>query len=144
MKRFVAFLAGLLFVGIGIFLWISSESKISRCTVETVGTVIKTYEEGYGKNRQYYAELIYEAGEETITQVVSNISSKSSQGISSRVSIQSVSLLYEEGDTLEICYNPEDVDEFVIKGESRSKVAYILFIALGAMAVLGTIIKKGD
>lgn len=132
MRKIGVILFGLLFVAIGVYLLISGNAKAKRCTEAAVGTVVGIDQEEYtdedGNFRYtYYPVIEYKAGEKTI-------SKKSSDG-----SNQSK---YKIGDKLDILYNPNKVEEFIIKGDNGSNIIGIVFIALGAIAAIAGVIKR--
>ena len=45
MKKIIVIIAGILFIAVGIFLFISGKNQEKRCTVEAVGTVVEIIED---------------------------------------------------------------------------------------------------
>ena len=118
-------LVGLIFVAVGIFVLKQDECLQQRCTEETIGTVVDIivethYDSEDGFEHTYYPVIEYKVGDRTITKK-SNIGQGSSK--------------YTVGQQIEICYNPNDVEEFIIKGDTSSDLMGKLFIALGSVAV---------
>ena len=79
----------------------------------------------------YFPVVEYEAGGKTV-------SKKSSFG-------QNPSK-YNVGDKVDVCYNPEKVEEYIIKGDTSSTFIGVIFIILGVIiAIVGVFnIIKGN
>ena len=118
-------LVGLIFVVVGIFVLKQDEGLQQRCTEETIGTVVEviretSYDTDDGYVDTYYPVIEYKVGDRTITKK-SNIGESSSK--------------YTVGQQIEICYNPNNVEEYFIKGDTSLDLMGKLFIALGSVAV---------
>ena len=146
MKKILIVLFGILFVGIGIFVLINGNAKVKRCTVDAVGTVVEIKEEwsrdSDGNDKYtYYPVIRYQAGNKTITKQSSSGSSSSSRVSLGAVSLSSSHSKYSVNDRIDILYNPNNVEEFIIKGDKGLSFIGIIFIALGALAAIFGIIK---
>lgn len=146
MKKVLVVLVGLLFVGIGIFVLVSGNAKVKRCTVETVGMVVEIKEERTTDSEgdyqyTYYPVIRYQAGDRTITKQSSSGSSSNSRLSLGAVSFSSSKSKYSVNDSIEIMYNPDNVEEFIIKGDKGSNIIGIVFIVLGSLAAVLGIIK---
>ena len=148
MKKALVVLIGVLFIGIGIFILVSGNAKIKRCTKETVGTVVDIKEE-YSKDSDgdikytYYPVIRYEAGGRTITKQSSSGSSSSSKlSVGGGITLSANHSKYSINDSITVLYNPDDVEEFIIEGEkNNSSIVGIIFIVLGSIATIFGIIK---
>ena len=135
MKKIVAILLGILIIGVGIFLFINAKGLSKRCTVETTATVVdvkveENLEEEDGVTRTvytYYPVLEYKVGDTTV-------SKQSTNGASTPQ--------YKINDTIDILYNPDKVEEYVIKGDTSSNIVGIIFIVVGVVVTLIGIIKR--
>lgn len=119
-------LVGFVFVVVGIIAMIQSDGLKERCTEETIGTVVEVIRERNSNtsNRTsnsytYFPVIEYQVGDRTVSQ-------KSQFGQNPPK--------YKVGEQLEICYNPNDIEEYIIKGDSSPKYIGIAFIGLGAIA----------
>ena len=125
MRRFLLIIFAILFIGIGIFVLVQGNALAKRCTQEAVGTVVNVVREestdSDGFTQYTYIPVIeYKAGERTITK-------QSSKG--------SGAPEYQINDTIDILYNPNNVEEFIIKGESNTLFG-IVFIVIGIIVFL--------
>lgn len=120
MRRFVIAIIGLLFLGAGIFLFVKDRNMTRDCTAEAEATVVdmeaelSTESDGF----LYYPIIEYKAGETTVRE---------------RLSRGSGSPAYDVGDKITVLYNPDDADEFIVKGEKTSSVFSIVFMVLGLL-----------
>ena len=101
-----------------------------KCTEQTTGTVVdiecrEYYDSDTGYTYSYFPVIEYQVGDRTITQM-SNIGEYPSR--------------YKVGDQVEICYNPNDVEQFVIKGDSSANLIGFACVGLGSIAVIAAII----
>ena len=129
MKRVGTILIGIVFVVVGIVLMMNESNLKKRCTVETIGTIVRIDkeqrivedEDSIRKEYTYYPVIEYEAGSLTFTEKVSSGTSNASK--------------YYIDEKVEILYNPEKADEFILKGNNNAIFPYIIFVALGVLAV---------
>lgn len=150
MKKIFVILTGLLFVGIGIFLLVNGNAKNKRCTVETIGTVTEIKEDRSTDSNgdytyTYYPIITYEVGEKVITKQ-SNIGTAmgSNLRLNKHVSISSEHSKYSVNDKIDILYNPDNVEEFIIKGETTNSTNFIgiISIVLGSLAAILGVIRR--
>lgn len=122
MQRFFVLIFGLIFLGLGAFLFIRNQNFVKNCTVETEATIVDIKEEfssdGDGASYSYYPIYEYKVGEE-----VKRVKSSSSSSVSK----------YNIGDKVTIFYNPNKTTEFIVKGEKSSSIFSIVFIVLGVL-----------
>lgn len=136
MKKILVILTGLIFVGIGIYFYVNGKALSKRCTVEAVGTVVnikveESLEDDDGYTRTvytFYPVIEYKAGDKTVSKQSSTGSSSSSQ--------------YNVNDKLDILYNPNDVEEYIIKGDTSSNFIGILFIVAGVVVAIVGVVKR--
>ena len=127
-------LPGVLFVIIGAIFIIAGSITIyqgnslkQRCTEEAIGTVVEVIcETSYSSDENeytytYYPVIEYQAGSRTISQ-----RSKSGQ----------TPPKYKVGEQVVIYYNPNNVEEFIIKGDATPQYLGIGFVVIGSIAVL--------
>ena len=133
MKKIVTILFGIIFVAVGIFVKVRGNNMAKKCTTPAVGTVVEIkQEEDYdsdngGYTYTYYPVIEYEANGETVTKQYSTGSNRSE---------------YRINDKVNILYNPEKVDEYLIEGDKTSNLFGIIFIVMGAVIVVAGIFGK--
>ena len=147
MKRVLIVLIGLLFIGTGIFTLVSGNAKAKRCSVAAVGTVIEIQKErttdSDGNHKYTYFPVIeYQAGDRTITKRSNSDSSSKFSFSIGGASVSSSKSKYNINDSIDIMYNPDNVEEFIIKGDKGPNFIGIFFIFLGALAAICGIIKQ--
>ena len=119
-------LVGIIITIAGVFVMKQSDSLKQRCTEKAIGTVVEIVcREDYDYNDDeldvyYYPVIEYQAGDITISQM-----SKSGQYPSK----------YKVGDQVEIYYNPNNAEEYIIKGDSTANFLGIGFIVFGSISV---------
>ena len=132
MKKLLVIIFGIIFIGAGIFSIVKGNELVKKCTVETTATVIQLKEESSSDSDglisyTYYPIIEYKVGERTITE----------QGITG-----SNPSKYNINDKVEILYNPDKAEEFIIKGDSSSNWIGIIFIVVGVVVIIAGILKK--
>lgn len=126
MKRIVVLLCGLLLIAAGIFLLVHGNAVKKRCTEPATGVVIgnKSEEsiddEGF-TSHTYYPVIEYTAGDKVVSATASSGQNPPK---------------YQEGDKVEILYNPADTTEFLIQGETGPGLFGIIMIAVGFIVSL--------
>ena len=118
-------LVGIIFVTVGIIVMKQGDRLKKRCTEETIGTVVEVICERDSNTTSdstytYYPVIEYQVGDRTISQ-----KSRSGQNPPK----------YQVGQQVEIYYNPNNVEEYIIKGDSTPKFLGIGAIILGSVAV---------
>ena len=122
----ILLIAGIIFIIAGTFVMIQGNSLKKRCTEQATATVVdvirvsdySTTESTY--TYTYYPVIEYQVGDRTISQ-------QSSSGQNPPK--------YKVGEQVEILYNPNNVEEFIIKGDFIPQYLGIGFIVLGTIAV---------
>ena len=118
-------LVGIIFAIVGIIAMIQGDSFKKKCTEEAIGTVVEVIcETSYSETENqytntYYPVIEYSVGDRTISQI-----SRSGHNPPK----------YKVGQQVEIYYNPNNVEEYIIKGDSTPKLLGIGFIVIGSMA----------
>lgn len=136
MKKLLGVIAGILFSVGGIAVIIIGINQEKRCTVEAVGTVVEIEhkmttdtEDGITRTDYiYYPVIQYQAGEKTVTKKSSEGSNNSSD--------------YWVNKKVNIKYNPNNVEEYTIKGSPTINIVGIVFIIGGAIIVFSAITGK--
>ena len=148
MKKILVILTGIVFVVIGIFVTVRENAKIKRCSVETVGTVVEIKEEwstdSEGENYlTYYPVIRYQAGDMTVTKQSTSSASNDSTLSVGGIVVTSHKSKYNVNDSITVFYNPDNIEEFMIKDEKKTNtILAIVFIGLGALATILGIIKS--
>jgi len=111
---------------LGMYMIFSDISKARKCTGETVGTVVGTESKlvrgGRRSHREYFPVVEYDVDGSTYWKRA-DIGSRSASK-------------YPEGSTLDVRYDPDDPEKFMIKGKSLrsglfSGILLVLFGVLG-------------
>ena len=119
-------LVGIIFIVAGIIVMKQGDSLKQRCSEEAIGTVVEVIcESDYSTTENtytytYYPVIEYQVGDRMLSQ-----KSRSGQDPPK----------YKVGDQVEIYYNPNNVEEYFIKGDSTPKYLGIGAIVLGSIAV---------
>ena len=119
-------LVGFMFIIVGIVTMNQGNDLKKRCTEETIGTVVEVIcESDYSTTEDtytytYYPVIEYQVGERTISQ-----KSRSGQ----------YPPKYKVGDQVEIYYNPDNAEEYIIKGDSIPTYLGIIFIVIGSIVL---------
>ncbi len=134
MKKLLVVFVGLFLVAIGVFVLKVGNDKIKRCTEKTIGTVIKNEEKierdsETGNKRYYYPVVEYKANQRTIVQTSGNGSGR---------------IEYHPGDKVDILYNPNKVNEFIIEGNNGINFISIMFIFVGGVFAVAGIVKNPE
>ena len=122
MKRFMVAIVGVIFLGVGIFMYIQNKNLVKNCTEKAEATVVDMKEEFSSDSDMgsylYYPIIEYNA-----------------KGQNVRVTMSSGSNVpaYSINDKIAILYNPNKVEEFIVDGDKMSGIISIVFIALGVI-----------
>ena len=132
-KKFIPLLVGVILIGAGIFMYFRAAGLEKACTEETTATVVSMREDidtSVDEIRYiYYPVVSYEANNKTIEKQLSSGSNNPE---------------YRIGDTLQILYNPENIEEFIVKGENQN-IIWIILVSLGGVCIVAgiyVIVKK--
>ena len=122
MQRFIVLIVGIIFIGVSIFIYLKNESLIKNCTVKTEATVVDMKQDfstdGDTNDFMYYPIIEYKANDNTIRQTIDKGSSTPA---------------YEINDKIEILYNPNNIKEYIIKGDNSSNIFSIAFMVIGIL-----------
>lgn len=134
MKKYLALVVGVLFVGIGIFMYLNNQRLMRVCTEEADAIVVDIREDFAADdectNMMYYPIIEYFDGMKMVREEMKKGSSTSE---------------YNVGDRIKVMYNPDKTEEFIVIGDSSSNIFSIIFIGLGVLAAgLGivTLLKR--
>lgn len=120
MQKYIVLLIGVLFVGIGGFLYFKNANLVKNCTVEAEATVVDMKQEFADSDTtstyMYYPIIEYTANNNTVRVTMDKGSSTPS---------------YNINDKITILYNPNKTKEFIVKGDSSSNLFAIIFGVLG-------------
>ena len=122
MKRFMVAIVGVIFLGVGIFMYIQNKNLVKNCTEKAEATVVDMKEEFSSDSDMgsylYYPIIEYNA-----------------KGQNVRVTMSSGSNVpaYSINDKIAILYNPNKVEEFIVDGDKMSGIISIVFVALGVI-----------
>lgn len=125
-RRLLTIIFGIIAIGLGIFIMISGNKLAKVCTEETIGTIVgilreeETDSEGF-TSIVYTPQIEYKVGEQLLT-AKGNGSSNASE--------------HEVGEQVEIMYNPNNAEEYIIKGDNSSNIGGIIWIVLGVIISL--------
>lgn len=135
-KKILGVVVALVIVGIGIFMIIKGNDLAKKCTVEAVATVVDfkeetNFDDDIGISYTYYPLIEYIVDGTTISGQVSSGSNRPA---------------YNINDKINILYNPNKVDEFIVKNDGSSNFIGIVFIAVGAIVLILSIVSivKGE
>lgn len=120
MKRFLLLIVGIIFIAIGVLMYIKNSNLVKNCTVETEATVEDMKQEfstdSDGTTYMYYPIIEYKAGEDTVRVTMDRGSSTPAYDINEKITI---------------LYNPNKPKEFIVKGDKFSNIFSIVFMVLG-------------
>ena len=122
MKRFMVAIVGVIFLGVGIFMYIQNKNLVKNCTEKAEATVVDMKEE-FSSDSDIGSYLYYP------------IIEYNAKGQNVRVTMSSGSNVpaYSINDKIAILYNPNKVEEFIVDGDKMSGIISIVFIALGVI-----------
>ena len=130
MKKIFIILFGLIFIGVGVFMLIKDNDLAKRCTASEEGTVVEiitedsTDDDGFTQYT-YYPVIQYTVDGKTV-------SKKSSSG--------SNPSKYNVNDKVDILYDPNKVEDYIIKGDKTTSFLGVIFVVAGiAVAIIGVI-----
>ena len=135
MKKFTGILVGVIFLAVGIFMFVRDANLNKNCKKETQATVVDMEEEfsaDEDTEYMYYPIVEYKAGDRTVK-------AKMDQGSSTPA--------YDIGEKITILYNPENVEQFKVKGEKATGIISFVMMGLGVLVTIGgvlMVLKKED
>lgn len=130
MKKILIILFGLIFVGAGVFLFIKGNDLAKRCTASAEGTVTEIIAEDSTDDDGYTTYTYYPVIQYTVEK--KNVSKKSSSG--------SNPSKYNVNDKVDILYDPNKVEDYIIEGDKTTNFFGIIFIVAGlAVAIIGVV-----
>ena len=132
MNRFLPLIAGIIFVGLGIFLYTHAEHLKKVCIANTQATIVDFDQEidDESNNISYFPIIEYEVNGKKYNR---------------RHTTADTTRKYSVGQKVSILYNPENPDEYYFEGDkSDNIVAYICIGVGGIVTILGiyTLFKK--
>lgn len=121
-KKFLPLVLGVILIGVGAFFYFRNSELARVCTEPSTATVVNMREDfvstdGEGIRYVYYPVVQYTAGDQTITEELGTSSNPPA---------------YNINDTIEILYNPDKLNEFMVAGEN----SYIITIIMGALGAV--------
>ena len=125
-KRLILVIVGIAIISLGIFFIIRGNSLAKVCTAETTGTVVgilseeETDSEGF-TSIMYTPQIEYSVDEQLYT-AKGNGSSNASD--------------YKVGEQVQIMYNPNNAEEYIIKGDNSSNIIGTILIVFGVIVLL--------
>ena len=132
MKKIIIILIGLLFIGIGAYILFSGNEMKKKCTGIVTGKVVEVEEERhtdkYGNTSTIYYPIVEYVVDGKIIRNKYNIGSNSEK--------------YSRDTKITILYNPNKIDEFMIKGDMSSNIMGIGFPILGLIVIITGIFNK--
>ena len=130
MKKIFIILFGLIFVGVGAFMLIKGNDLAKRCTASAEGTVIEIITEDSTDSDGFTTYTYYPVIQYTVDG--KTVSKKSSSG--------SNPSKYNVNDKVDVLYDPNKVEDYIIKGDKTTSFFGIIFIVAGiAVAIIGVI-----
>ena len=141
-NKIFVILFGVIAIGVGIFLLISGKNKAKRCTSGAVGTVVEIIEEKEENTDTeedgaivydsytytYYPVIEYKVGDKTV-------SKRSEIGYGSKDK-------YKVGDKIDILYDPNKPEDYIIKNDKSSNIIGIVFIVVGVIVTGVGVVKN--
>ena len=122
MKRFLALIVGIVFVGVGVFMYYKNDYLVKNCTVEAEAIVVDMEEE-IDSSEENISYLYYPIIEYMVNDNVVKVKMSSGSSVPA----------YRINDKLTILYNPNKKEEFIVKGDKTSNFISIVFIGLGVI-----------
>ncbi len=133
MKRIGIILLGIIIVTIGILRIVTSSEMVKKCIEPAEGIVVEIEQDEFYNSDDgryeytYYPVIKYEAKGRTVEERYDVGSSKSE---------------YSIGEQVNILYNPDNVEQYLIEGYKSSNILEIAFIIVGVFVVVAGIFGK--
>ena len=121
MQRFTIALVGILFLAVGIFMYVRNDNLTKSCTVETEATVVDMKQEfnsdsDSSSQYTYYPIIEYIVNDDTVRATMDSGSSTPA---------------YNVGEKITILYNPNKTKQFIVKGDKMGNIMGYVFLGLG-------------
>ncbi len=122
-KKFIPLILGVVLVGAGIFTYFRGNELAKVCTEKTTATVVSMREEfdtssnTEGMRYIYYPIVEYQVNGNSIRKELGSGSNPPA---------------YSVNDTVEILYNPNKAEEFIVAGENQN-IVWIILTGIGAV-----------
>ena len=121
MQRFSIALIGILFLAVGIFMYVRNDNLTKNCTEEVEATIVDMKQEFNSDGDStaqyvYYPIVEYKVGEDTVRATMDSGSSTPA---------------YNVGEKITILYNPNKTKQFIVKGDKSSNIMGYVFLGLG-------------
>ena len=119
MQKFLGIIFGIIFIAIGVFMYIRNDTLVKNCTEEVKAVVVDMKQElssdDDGTSYMYYPIIEYKAGNDTV-----------------RITMSTGSNIpkYQIDDEITVLYNPKKTKEFIVKGEKTLSIFSIVFVAV--------------
>lgn len=124
-KKFIPIILGLILIGVGVFFYFRSGDLAKKCTEKATATVVDMREDfdttGQEVRYMYYPIVEYEVNGQKITKELSSGENTPA---------------YRINEKIDILYNPNNTEEFIVAGENQN----ITWIILGGIGVLFLVI----
>lgn len=128
-NRIIVVLVGIIFLGVGVFLFIRGNNLKNNCT-EKVDAYVINYTESYSDDSFTYCPVIeYNVNGITYNKEYSTCGSVKKYQLKQKISI---------------LYNPNKVEEFYIEGDSTSGIFSYIFMGAGIFVIIIGLIGKID
>ena len=137
-KKIFVIVFGIVFAAAGVFMLIKGNDMAKRCTAEVSGSVVEVIAERNDdtdsdstiviESYTYYPVIEYKAGDKRVNK-------KYNVGYGDKNK-------YKVGDRVDVLYDPNKVEDYLIKGDKSSNVFGYAFIAAGALVAVLGIVKK--
>ena len=134
MQKYLVFIIGVIFLAVSGFMYYRNNNLVKNCTIETSATVVDMKEEISNSDSTttytYYPIIEYTANNEIVRETINLGSSRPAYDINEKITI---------------LYNPNKINEFIVKGDKSSNILSIVFLILGISAIgcgIKTLITK--
>ena len=122
MQRFIVALIGVIFLGLGVFMYVNNKNLVKNCTVETEATVVdmkQEFADSDSTSTYMYSPIIEYTANDQLQRVTMDKSSSTPA--------------YDINEKITILYNPNNVKQYIVKGEKSSSIFSIVFMAIGLL-----------
>lgn len=129
-KKFIPLILGVILIGAGVFFYFKNADLTKKCTEKTIATVVDMDEEidtssaNTEMRYMYYPIVQYKVSERVIE---------------NRLDTGANVPEYRINDKVEIMYNPNNVEEFIVAGANLN-IVWIILVGLGVTFVLAGIV----